>query len=96
LGQARAKGGKRMTSDWYSDPLLDSDLDCSPCLHRHVVLVTTGTRRFVEGEVVDDIVEHLQCMDCLEYVSEAEVRAAWIGESPELLIGEGGDEDDGF
>jgi hypothetical protein len=85
-----------MTSDWYSDPLLDSDPGCSPCMHRHVVVVTTGTRRFVEGEVVDDIVEHLQCMDCMEYVSEAEVRAARIGKSPEPLFGEGGDEDVGF
>jgi hypothetical protein len=68
----------------------------SPCLHRHTVLITIGSRRFVEGESVDDIVEHLLCLDCLEYVTEAEVRAARTGTSLEILLGVGGDEDVGF
>jgi len=45
--------------------------------------VSTGARTFCQGEVYDDIEERLQCLDCLEYVSEAEVRAAWSGESLE-------------
>jgi hypothetical protein len=32
---------------------------------------------------VDDIQEYLQCLDCLEYVSELEVRTAWNGQSLE-------------
>jgi len=48
-----------------------------PCLHRHVVLATTGGMHFSQGEVWDDIQEHLLCLDCLEYVTEAEVRARW-------------------
>ena len=51
----------------------------SPCMHRHVVVVITGSRRFSQGEVTDDIQERLQCLDCLEYVTEAEVHAAWDG-----------------
>ena len=56
-----------------------------PCLHRHVVSVTTGSRRFVEGEVDDDIKEYLLCLDCLEYLSEAEIRARWSGSSTEPI-----------
>lgn len=63
----------------------------SPCLHHHVVVDTTGSRRFCQGEVTDDIQVRLQCLDCLEYVSEAEVRAAWQGESANLSLG--GDDD---
>ena len=48
-----------------------------PCLHRRVVLDTTGSRHFSEGEVCDNIQERLLCLDCMEYVTEAEVRAAW-------------------
>ena len=57
----------------------------SPCMHRHVVVVVTGSRRFSQGEVTDDIQERLQCLDCLEYVTEAEVRAAWNGVSIEEI-----------
>ena len=60
-----------------------ANLQFAPCLHRHVVAVSTGSRRFSQGEVVDDIQERLQCLDCLEYVSELEVRAAWSGVSLE-------------
>ena len=57
----------------------------SPCLHYHVVTETTGSRRFRAGEVEDDILERLRCLDCLELLSEAEVRAAWGQESAEDL-----------
>ena len=64
----------------------------SPCLHDHVVVDTTGSRRFRAGEVEDDIQERLRCLDCLEYLSEAEVRAAWGEEGaenpPVLQLGE--------
>lgn len=51
----------------------------SPCMHWHVVAVSTGSRRFSQGEVYDDIQDCLLCLDCLEYVSEAEVRVSWSG-----------------
>jgi len=54
----------------------------SPCMHRHVVVVSTGIRRFEAGEVTDDIEEHVECIDCSEYLSELEVRAAWEGNIP--------------
>lgn len=60
-----------------------ANLQFAPCMHRHVVSVSIGSRRFSQGEVVDDIQERLQCLDCLEYVSELEVRAAWSGQSLE-------------
>jgi len=62
-----------------------ANLQFSPCLHLHVVPVTTGSRRFSQGEVYDDIQERLQCQDCLEYVSEMEFRAAWNGVSIEEI-----------
>jgi len=49
----------------------------SPCIHRHVVVDTSGGRHFTAGEVWDDILVRVLCLDCLEYLSEAEVRAAW-------------------
>jgi len=60
-------------------------LKFAPCLHRHVVLDTTGGRRFSAGEVEDDIQERQLCLDCLEVLTEAEVRAAWGEEVEELL-----------
>jgi hypothetical protein len=83
-----------MSSNWYADPLLDSDLGCSSCLHRHVVVVTTGSRRLVAGEIVDDIVERLQCQDCMEFVTEIDVRAAWLGEDLRSPVDESGGNDD--
>jgi len=59
----------------------------SPCLHFHVVVEITGSRRFRAGEVEDDIQERLRCLDCLEYLTEAEVRAAWgQGSSEDLPV----------
>ena len=57
----------------------------SPCLHHHIVVETTGSRRFRAGEVEDDILECLRCLDCLEILSEVEVRAAWGQKSSEDL-----------
>jgi hypothetical protein len=62
----------------------------SPCLHLHVLVETTGSRRFIAGEVEDDILERLRCLDCLEILSEVEVRAAWgeeVDESESLQVG---------
>ena len=58
----------------------------SPCLHRHIVPVTIGTRRLCQGEVDDDFQDLLQCTDCLEYVSESEIRSVWSGKSLEKGI----------
>jgi len=63
----------------------------SPCLHHHIVVETTGSRRFRAGEVEDDIQERLRCQDCLEYLTETEVRTAWgeeVEESENLQVGE--------
>lgn len=56
-------------------------LHFSPCLHRHVVFAMTGGMHFSEGVVDDDIHEYLLCLDCMEYLTEAEVRARWNGDS---------------
>lgn len=54
-----------------------------PCMHRHVVLATSGGMYFCEGEVCDDIHEELLCLDCMETLTEEEVRARWNGDSTE-------------
>lgn len=51
----------------------------SACMHRHVTVITTGCRRFVSGEVFDDLEEHVQCLDCGEYLSLAEAYASMKG-----------------
>ena len=51
-------------------------INYSPCLHRHIVPVTTGNMHFSEGEVSDNIHEFLLCIDCMEYLTEEEVRLA--------------------
>ena len=58
-------------------------LHFSPCPHRHVVLATTGGMHCSEGECWDDIHEYLLCLDCNEYLTEAEVRTRWNGDSTE-------------
>ena len=77
---------------------LSANLQFAPCLHLHVVVVTTGSRRFSQGEVTDDIQERLQCLDCLEYVSELEVRSAWSGvileEEPASQLGNDFEQED--
>lgn len=70
----------RWSSDWYVDRFSDYDRDYSPCMHRNVVVDTSGGRRFVEGEVTDDILVRALCLDCGEYLTESEVRGTWRGE----------------
>ena len=69
-----------MSSNWYADRFTDTDHSYSPCMHRNVVVDTSGGRRFVEGEVTDDILVRALCLDCGEYLTESEVRGAWDGE----------------
>jgi hypothetical protein len=73
-----------MTSNWYVDRYSEYDCSCLPCMHRNVVVDTTGGRRFVEGEVTDDILVRALCLDCGEYLTESEVRGAWRGEYHEI------------
>ena len=47
-----------------------------PCPQRNVVLDTTGGMHFSAGEVWDDIQERLLCLDCMEYVTEADIPTA--------------------
>ena len=66
----------------------------SPCLHRHIVTVITGGMHFSEGVVWDDICESILCLDCMEYLTEAEVRARWNGtETGDASIASQEDED---
>jgi hypothetical protein len=62
--------------------MFDSDfMNFTPCMHLRVATEVTGGRHFSEGEVWDDIQERLVCLECGEYVSEAEVRTSW-GQAP--------------
>jgi hypothetical protein len=61
-----------------------ANLQFSPCMHRQVVVDTSGGRRFVEGEVTDDIMIRVLCLDCGEFLSESEVRGTWRGENRQL------------
>ena len=79
--ERQAAMSREWSSDWYNDGFSDDDFHYAPCRHRHVVPVTIGRRRFIEGEVTDDIRILFQCTACLEYVSEPEVRSAWNGQS---------------
>ena len=72
------------SSDWYADRFSENDRSYSPCMHRNVVVDTSGGRRFVEGEVTDDILVRALCLDCGEYLTESEVRGAWRGEYHEI------------
>ena len=53
----------------------------SSCLHRHIRVVQNGSRSFYAGEVFDNIQEQILCLDCLETLTEGEVRATWDGYS---------------
>lgn len=55
---------------------LSTRISILPCLHRNLVLDTTGGMHFSDGEVWDDIQERLLCLDCMEFVTEAEIRSA--------------------
>jgi len=69
-----------MISNRYADRFSDTDPSYSPCLHKNVVVDLSGGRRFVEGEVTDDILVRALCLDCGEYLTESEVCGAWDGE----------------
>ena len=75
-----------MSSNWNADRFLDTDRSYMPCVHRNVVVDTSGGRRFVEGEVTDDILVRALCLDCGEYLTESEVRGAWNGEPREIEV----------
>jgi hypothetical protein len=69
-----------MSNTRLVDSVLDVHRSYSPCMHRNVVVDTSGSRRFVEGEVIDDILVRALCLDCGEYLTESEVRGTWSGE----------------
>jgi len=73
-----------MASNWYADRFTDTDRSHSPCMHRNVVVDLSGGRRFVDGEVTDDILVRALCLDCGEYLTESEIRGAWDGEPSEI------------
>jgi hypothetical protein len=79
-----ARMGAAMSSSWYADGFSGNDRGYSPCMHRNVVVDTSGGRRFVEGEVTDDIQVRALCLDCGEYLTESKVRGAWRGEYHEI------------
>ncbi len=62
-----------------------ANLRFSSCSHRNVVVDLSGGRRFVEGEVTDDILVRALCLDCGEYLTELEIRGTWDGEPHELV-----------
>jgi len=76
----------KAVSDLSAQPIF------APCLHRNLVVDTSGGRRFRAGEVEDDILVCVLCLDCREYLTEAEVRAAWGQENDDpmqfLQVGE--------
>lgn len=76
------------SSDWFHDsfdnPFSDMSSGRNSCPHRHVIVEVTGNRRFT-GEVEDNFREYLRCLDCLEVLSEAEIRGAWEGDSTKYL-----------
>lgn len=59
-------------------PTLDGELNC---IHENTVLDTTGSRRFVDGDVDDDIEVRVLCLDCKETISETDIS----GGDPEEL-----------
>lgn len=73
-----------MISNRNADRITDTDSFYSSCPHKNVVVDLSGGRRFVEGEVTDDILVRALCLDCGEYLTESEVRGAWDGEPLEI------------
>jgi len=53
-----------------------------PCLHHNVVPDINGGIHFSAGEVWDDIQERLLCLDCMQYVTEAEVHSSQVNHDP--------------
>jgi hypothetical protein len=83
------------SSDWYADRFSDNDRGYSPCMHRNVVVDACGGRRFVEGEVTDDILVRAICLQCGEFLSESDT-GSWDGEPhvEEIIQLEGDDDYD--
>lgn len=75
--QRKAEVGDSM-SNYYTP------LHFVPCMHRRVVVDTTGRRDFSQGEVFDDIQERLLCLECGMYLSEEEILARWYEGWPEV------------
>jgi hypothetical protein len=69
-----------MSNNSLVESILEISRSYSQCLHRHVVVDSSGSRRFVEGEVTDDILVRALCLDCGEYLTESEIRGSWDGE----------------
>lgn len=85
-----------MASRYMVDRYLESCSFSSHCMHRNVVIDTSGSRRFVEGEVDDNILVRALCLDCGEYLTESEVRGTWSGEYHSILPLPDMEDDDEF
>ena len=69
----------------------DMDDQCSPsfyssCMHRHIEVVTSGSRNFYAGEVWDNYGEQVFCLDCQCTLSELDVREAWAGRGSSIRV----------
>jgi hypothetical protein len=53
----------------------------SPCLHRHVKVITKGRMQFSGGDVWDDLQDQVLCLDCMCTLTQMEVRESWMGRS---------------
>ena len=71
-----------------------ADLNLLPCMHRNITTVITGGMHFTQGDVWDDIRQELLCLDCGEYVTEAEVRERWSGEPCQAAPNDAEEDDD--
>jgi hypothetical protein len=80
IGKMEAAMSNGGSSDLYVDCFSDNNRGYSPCMHRNVVVDSSGGRRFVEGEVTDDFLVRALCLDCGEYLTESEDRGTWRGE----------------
>ena len=70
------------------------DLNYAPCPHRRIVAAPTGGMHYSGGEVWDDIHDRLLCLDCMEYLTEAEIRARWDGTDVSWPAGLSEEDDD--
>ena len=59
----------------------------SHCLHRRVQVIHNGSRTFYAGEVFDNIQEQVLCLDCMETLTETEVRETWNARSATPPVG---------
>jgi hypothetical protein len=61
-------------------------LHFAPCMHRRLVVETSGRRDFIQGEVFDNIQERLFCLECGMYLTETEIRSRWNDGWPEVPL----------